>query len=236
MIKWLPNSIRSRIESSPDLQRILPNAGWLTAERILRLIVGLIMTTWLARYLGPNNFGALNLAIALVALWSTFGTLGLKSIVVRDLIRAPEAKNQLIGTTLILQLCGSVFVVVLATITSYILKSDERPLVYLVVIISSAALLRSTDAFKYWFESQVRSKTVVLIESMAFTISSIIKLILIYSGAPLISFAYVILIESIITACGITALYHHTRTSSGRLHSTIPRAVELEIDPCLSSP
>jgi hypothetical protein len=33
------------------------NTSWLFGEKILRMVVGLFVGTWVARYLGPEQFG-----------------------------------------------------------------------------------------------------------------------------------------------------------------------------------
>src|SRR5438132_9740832 len=88
--RLLPAGVRTRLGASANLQNILGNLGWLMADRILRLGVGLIVGIWVARYLGPERFGIYNYAIAFVAMFSVLATLGLESIVVRDMVRAPD--------------------------------------------------------------------------------------------------------------------------------------------------
>ena len=58
---------------------------------------------WVARYLGPGNFGLLNDAAAFVALFSALAGLDLNNIVVRDLVREPDAANSTLGTAFVLQ-------------------------------------------------------------------------------------------------------------------------------------
>jgi O-antigen/teichoic acid export membrane protein len=81
--KYLPNIIRHRLEGRQNLQNIISNTGRLFTDRILRTIVGTLVGIWLARYLGPEQFGFCNYALAFVALFGAFVTLGLDGIVVR---------------------------------------------------------------------------------------------------------------------------------------------------------
>ena len=52
--KYLPDIIRHRLEGRQNLQNIISNTGWLFADRILRMVVGMFVGVWLARYLGPD--------------------------------------------------------------------------------------------------------------------------------------------------------------------------------------
>ena len=63
------------------------NTSWVLFERVLRIFVGIFVTVWVARYLGPEQFGILSYAIAIVGLFSAFATLGLDSITVRELVK-----------------------------------------------------------------------------------------------------------------------------------------------------
>ena len=82
----IPSFIRRKIEHRPDLRRVVSNVGWLFFDKILRMGVGLFVGVWVARYLGPEQFGLFSFAIALVSLFGAFVVLGLPSIVVRDIV------------------------------------------------------------------------------------------------------------------------------------------------------
>jgi PST family polysaccharide transporter len=92
-VKYLPEFIRVKLESRHGLQAILANTGWLFADKILRMGVGLFVGVWIARYLGPEQFGLWNFAIAFAVLFGAFATLGLDGIVVRELVKNPERQN-----------------------------------------------------------------------------------------------------------------------------------------------
>ena len=63
------------------------NTSWLFAEKILRMVVGLLVGVWVARYLGPEQFGLLSYALSFVGLFSIVATFGLDEIVVRELVK-----------------------------------------------------------------------------------------------------------------------------------------------------
>ena len=75
-IKFLPHFVRTRLDGRHILQKVIANTGWLFLDQMLRMAVGLFVTVWVARYLGPEGFGILNYAIAFVALFSAFATMG----------------------------------------------------------------------------------------------------------------------------------------------------------------
>src|SRR5437763_821753 len=84
--------------------RFISNLSWLTADKVVRMGIGLVIGVAIARYLKPSGFGILNYATALVALLSVFAGLGLDPIVQRELIRNRESRSNSLATCLGLKL------------------------------------------------------------------------------------------------------------------------------------
>jgi|GEM_PF-5865723 len=53
----VPAFVRRRLAHRPNLVKILDNIGWLFLDKVLRMGVGLLVGVWVARYLGPEQFG-----------------------------------------------------------------------------------------------------------------------------------------------------------------------------------
>lgn len=77
------------------------------SDSILRLGIGFIVSVWLARYMGPSNFGAFNYAYAMIAIYSAVASLGMNGVVVRELIRGHIDVPTIMGTSFFLQVIGS---------------------------------------------------------------------------------------------------------------------------------
>jgi O-antigen/teichoic acid export membrane protein len=105
-LRYLPASLRTRIEGRAYLQNVVNNIGWQFADNIVRMVVGLVVGIWVARYLGPEQFGLFSYALAFVTLFGTFATLGLDDIIVRDLVRSPDSRNSILGSACLLRLFG----------------------------------------------------------------------------------------------------------------------------------
>lgn len=106
LTRFLPSFIRVRLEGRTTLQKILANTGWLFIDKTIRMGVGLLVGVWVARYLGPEQFGIYSYALSFTALFSTFATLGLDGIVVRNIVRDPSFKDEILGTAFVLKLLG----------------------------------------------------------------------------------------------------------------------------------
>ena len=88
-------------------KRILNNISWLFFDKMIRMFGGLAVGIWVARYLGPERFGILNYGLAFVAMFSFLPNLGLDQIVVRDVTKYSEKTDQILGSSLVLKLSGS---------------------------------------------------------------------------------------------------------------------------------
>jgi len=192
---------------SEDLRKIFANIGWLFADRILRMGVGLFISVWVARYLGVAQFGLFSYATAFVALFSTLSTLGLPSIVVRLLTHEPEKREQILGTTFLLQLFGGIVTFLLAVITVFVFHQGDRLTLSLVTVLVSAEIFRAFETIDLWFKSQVQAKYTVLSKNLAFLTISIVKVVLINLQAPLLVFAVATLLETFVGVVGLIIAY-----------------------------
>ena len=86
------------LKNHQGFMKYFKNTSWLFAEKILRMVVGLFVGIWVARYLGPEQFGLFAYAQSFVGLFTAIATLGLDGIVVRELVKDESRKDELIGT------------------------------------------------------------------------------------------------------------------------------------------
>lgn len=211
----------------PKLEKIIVNISWLFFDKILRMGIGLFVVMWLARYLGPAEFGLLNFVIALVSIFGVFATLGLKSIVVRDLIDHAESEKEILGTTFILRLFSGIFVYLLLLSTIFIIKPDDTLSKILVAIYGASLIFKSVEVIAFWFESQVTYKYVVWVENITFMMLSLVKVIMIWLEADLVQFAWVMLLESVIVALALLIVYSKVASSPKHWKVTITKARSL---------
>lgn len=206
-IKYLPAFVRRHLEGRHNLQQILVNTGWLFGDNILRVGVGLLVGVWLARYLGPAQFGMLSYAMAFIALFGAVANLGLNGIVVRDLVKDPGSANATLGTALVLQALGSVLAFALAVLTINFARPDDELTKFMIVVLGSVMVFKSTEVVKYWFESQVQSKYTVWVENGAFLLFAAVKVALILAHATLMAFVWSAFAEGALIAGGLLGVY-----------------------------
>jgi O-antigen/teichoic acid export membrane protein len=206
-IRFLPDFIRAKIEGRHYLQNVISNTGWLFFDNILRMGVGLFVGVWVARYLGPDQYGQLNYALAFVLLFSSLANLGLDSIVVRNIVRDPSTRDEILGTVFVLKLIGSATAFAITMSSIFVLRPADSLTHWMVGIIAAGAIFQAFDTIDFWFQSQIKSKFTVIAKNSAFLLISVIKIILIVSKAPLIAFAWAGLGEIAFGSIGLMIAY-----------------------------
>ncbi len=205
--KYLPPLIRRRLEGRHNLQKIVGNTGWLFVDKVVRMGVGLLVGVWVARYLGPEQFGLLNYATAFVALFATVATLGLDGIAVRDIVQDPANKSEILGTAFFLRLAGGLATLVLTVVSASLLRTTDTLTRWLIVIIAAGTIFQAFDTIDYWFQSQVQSRYTVVAKNTAFLLTALLKVVLLIVKAPLIAFALAGLLEIVLGAAGLMLAY-----------------------------
>jgi polysaccharide transporter, PST family len=189
--------------------------------------LGVFIVIWIARYLGPGEFGIYNYAIALVAIFTAFASLGLDNIIVREIVRNPSKKNEILGTGFVLKFTASLITVGIISLIIFSIRPDDALTRTMVVILAGTMIFQSFDVIDFWFQSQVQSKYTVISKNAAFLIISGVHIGLILSGAPLVAFAWSRLGEIFLFAVFLIFFFYYTGSLPGNLQVNIDRAKDL---------
>ncbi|MCB0763408.1 MAG: flippase [Flavobacteriales bacterium] len=187
-------------------RKYFANTSWLLVERVVRLVVVLITGIYVTRYLGPELFGQLNYATGFVGIFLALTTMGLDEIVVRDLVKDPGRKNELLGTAAVIKLCGASLLVVLVLIGTFV-RDLSGLTATLVIVIAAAELLRPFGVIDWYFMANVRSKQTVMVQMVQVLVSAAAKIILVLLKADLVWFAWVYVLETATLSIGYALMY-----------------------------
>jgi O-antigen/teichoic acid export membrane protein len=205
-------NITKKLKSNSGVIKYLKNTSWLLSEKILRMTVGLFVGIWVARYLGPEQFGLFSYAQSFVALFSAIATLGLDGIVIRELVKDENQRDKLLGTAFVLKLAGAILVFSLLTFSVFV-QSNNFQTNLLILIIASATVFQSFNVIDFYFQSKILSKFVVYTNVLSLLLSSIIKVILIINESSLLAFACVVFFDSLVLAIGFIYFYFQNKLS-----------------------
>lgn len=169
--------------------RLRRNASWLIGGSIVNKLLSLIVGVWTARYLGPSNFGLINYSAAYTTLFFSVCTLGINSILVKELIDNPDEEGTIMGTTLFLQGLSSLFSIGIIFLIVFFLNYGETITILVVFLCSLGLFFQMMDSLKYWFQSKLESKYAAIASIIAYICSSIYRIVLLINGKSVAWFA-----------------------------------------------
>jgi len=193
---------------TPGLRMILGNTAWLMVDRVLRMGLGVLVGIWVARYLGPSQYGNLSFALSFVALFGTLTTFGLDNIATMNIVRQISDAHHILGTAFAIRLCGSILAPVLCSASIRWIEPNDPTTYWLVSLLSIGLFFQAFDTIDYFFQSQVQSKLTVWAKNAAFLCAACIRILLIRLNAPLWSFAVAQVGELAMGALGMVVVYH----------------------------
>ena len=141
-----------KFTSHAGLKRYFKNTSWLLVDKVSRLFLGLFVGIWVARYLGPTDFGTLNYVISLIGIIAVFGSFGLNGIVIRELVNYPEKRNDILGSSFVLRLIGTVIVCLLLLVVTTFMDNSNKVTLYL-FIIAASGFFAASEVVSFYFES-----------------------------------------------------------------------------------
>jgi PST family polysaccharide transporter len=199
--------LRRRLEGRPNLLAVLHNTGWLFADKAMRVVMGVLVGAWVARYLGPSRYGELAFVLAFVAFFSTACQLGLDAIAVRDIARDERAAPAILGTALRLRLIAGFGAYGAAIVGMALLRPGDTRALILTAIVAGTVISQAGDTCDLWFQSQIQSRRTIGAKAVAYLLANGLKVVLVLAQASLVAFAVVGLLEVTLAAMALWVAY-----------------------------
>lgn len=192
------------------VRRYSANTGWLFAGQMVSLIVAFFVGAYIARYLGPEKFGAINYAIGFSSILAFLAGFGIDTILKRDLLTYPERQAELLGTAFWLKLVAGFATLCLVNVVSLVLNHDTASRL-LIFIFSFTFILTSFNVLSTYFQARVLAKKVILAQMGAACVSTLLKLLFVYCGFGTPAFIAIYLVDGVVLTCG---LYYEYRADA----------------------
>lgn len=190
-------------------RRIVANTAWLFVDKAVGTAVGVVVGAWVARHLRPAAFGQLSYAVAFVQFLVPIAGLGLQSIVIRNLVREPTSKRDILGTALLLRLVvGTILISTLGIAFVMGIGPQDAVLRLLIFVISLQLVFNAvSDTVGDWFESRTELKYIVWARNSATVMVAGLRIVLIILSAPLVMFGAASSAQALIFAIGAVTLF-----------------------------
>lgn len=195
--------------------RIARNAGWLVAGKVAQMVISLVVGVLTSRYLGPSNYGLINYASAYTGFFASICTLGINSVIVKELVDHPERDGEIVGTSLGLRALSSFFSALMIVAISLIVDANEPTTQVVVALCAISCVVQIFDTFNYWFQAKLQSKTTAIATFVAYTMMALYKVILLISGKPVTYFALAMSVDYLFL--GVLLLIGYKKQGGGKL-------------------
>lgn len=195
--------------------RVLANISWVVIGRVAQMLISFIVGILTARYLGPSNYGLISYAGVYTGFFTSVASLGLNSVIVKELIDNKERQGAILGTVMALKTMASGCCIAAIVMLTLIIDRGEQTTNLVVFLCSLALLLQATNVFEFWFQSRLESKLSALAALIAYAVTAAYRVILLVTRQSVEAFA---IATSIDYACiTVAQIWFYRRRSGPRL-------------------
>ena len=201
---------------SETKQKVVRNLFWAVTGKVVTLLGSLLVGIFVARYLGPEQYGLMNYVVSFVALFQVFASFGLDNIEIREESkckgtgekgRVPGVEaNTILGTAFGLRLIFAGITMLLVILTAWLFEADTFTK-WMITLYSLSMIMNTFGVIRNYFTSIVWNEYIVKTEISRTIIGALIKVILLLLHAPLAWFIAATLFDTILIAGGYLLSY-----------------------------
>jgi O-antigen/teichoic acid export membrane protein len=188
-----------------DSRKAVNSLGWLMADKVFKLVVGAAVGILVIRYLGPARFGQWSLLLSWLLLITSIAPLGLDRIVIRNLATNPDARQTIIGSTLVLRLFAGIVLYAAFCLTVYWVAGPQ--MLGTACVCGGSLAIQAPYVLDYWFQARAQQKYFILSQGIASVIGCAGRVVVIVRNGGLVGLAAVTIVESCITSLCMIRVY-----------------------------
>ena len=187
--------------------RVLKNATWIIACKVIQSILSFIIGTLTVRYLGPTNYGVITYVASVISFLLPIMQLGLKNTLVKEFIKNPNNEGEILGTALIINIISSLFSMAGAITFVSIANAGERETIIVCALYSLVLLFQATEMTMYWFQAKLLSKYPSIATIIAYVVVAIYKVYLLVTGKSVVWFAISYVLDFFLISIILLVIY-----------------------------
>lgn len=170
-------------------KQAIDNAKWIIGCKIIQSVLQLIIGMISARYLGPSNYGLISYASSIVAFALPIMKLGLDSVLIHELIEAPDREGEIMGTSLFLNLISGTVCMGGTFILSWLINLGDIETVIVCLLYGTSIVFAALEMIIYWFQYKLLAKYSSIVTLIAYLFVSIYKIFLLATSKSVYWFA-----------------------------------------------
>lgn len=180
--RWSPALGRVREVVSGRTAR---TAGWMTLLKFIKILNALVIGIWLARYLGPTEYGVFVYVVALVLAFEPLASFGLSSVVTKEVKLKPDREGDILGTASTIRIFGASLATCLAVLVAMNSNLAGQGVAVMTAIMGAATVFGIFQYLEYYFLARGRTSVFVKYSIANIFLFAVAKLVGMLLGADL---------------------------------------------------
>ncbi|RIX41156.1 MAG: flippase [Rhodocyclales bacterium GT-UBC] len=182
---------------------VLKNILWTLIDRAGKMLIAFSTGIIVARILAPETYGTLNLANAVVGVVSFLNLGAIEAIVILNLAREPESKEEILGSAVFLRLIGGGLTILTVLGITKLVDQYSSTIAIIAPILAITTLFNAMEIGEYWLRKVLASKYGVISRQIALLFGAGGRIWAALSDSPLIMLATVSAGEAMLICIGL---------------------------------
>ncbi|GAA3601792.1 flippase [Gibbsiella greigii] len=191
------------------MKTVLMNSLWLMLERISLSLSGIFVSVYVARYLGPAQYGLISYLLSVIAIGVPLVQLGADTVLFNRVAKRVHSGIRLMLASM--RIRRQLFAVIAVPLMAWALLTQDRTSQIMMALMLVSAYFSVQDVYKIYYDALLKSKLNTMINNVALLLSIIMRLVLVNMALPLVWFAVPYVFSSLLPYLVRSVLFHRSR-------------------------
>lgn len=178
------------------MKAMLMNSLWLMLERVSLSLSGIFVSVYVARYLGPAQYGLINYLLSVIAIAVPLVQLGADAVLFNRVAKRPRSGMRLMLASM--RIRRQLFALIALPLMAWALLTQDRTNQIMMLLMLISAYFSVQDVYKIYYDALLKSKLNTLINNVALLLSIVMRLGMVYAQLPLEWFALPYVLSSLL--------------------------------------
>lgn len=190
--------IKEKLQRHKLLKKVIENSSWIVSQNIFTMVLGVFITSIVARYLGTERYGTFNYVLSIVSLFSGIAAVGIHHIAVKDLRDSLQDEGKILGTSFIIRIIVAIILVIISEITILILNGKDTTILIIGILLSSMMIFNCFEVIDYYNTATMQVKYSAIAKFISYIILAISKILVVVLDLGIIWYTIAYILEFLI--------------------------------------
>lgn len=152
---------------------VFSNSLWMMSEKIISIFGLIFVTSYVAKYVGPNIYGQIAFATSLFQIVQIVSQMGSDVIIFKRLSKNNSSGIKLINETSFIR--GVVYIFISIPIVFWSIESENNYSLYFIVACCLSCFFTSLDVYSVYYDARLESKKNVFVNVLGLIVSLFLR-------------------------------------------------------------